>query len=173
MAARYVELACHHFRSTFEVLWKFIFIPGSLHAFFGNCADDITGPEATIYFYNNIIGMNTLGEDLLPTRIVWKNVGCSLIVWFCVFLCVAFGVEVTGKITYVTMGLPIVMLLVFLVRSVTLQGSKNGIDQYIGNSNYDILTEQPGKAYHSFSLPACNGSIQALIQNLVFNRLQW
>lgn len=104
-----------------------------------------TGTEAKNYFFDEIIGMETLGDDLRPTRLVGKNVGYSLLTWFIVYLCIAFGVKVTGRIAYVTMGLPVILLFVFLGRSVSLVGSQNGIDQYIRNSNWNILTEKPGK----------------------------
>ena len=70
--------------------------------------------------------------DMTPTRIVNENVGYSFLVWFVVFLCVAFGVRMTGRITYFTMGLPIVLLFIFLGKAVSLDGSEDGIEAYIG-----------------------------------------
>jgi hypothetical protein len=46
--------------------------------------------------------MESLGPDLRPTRLVWKNVGYSLMTWTIVYLCVAFGIKWTGRITYFT-----------------------------------------------------------------------
>ena len=112
------------------------------NAFFDSWSDEapwnrenVTGTEAVNYFYGSIIGMETITKnntDMTPTRIVNENVGYSFLVWFVVFLCVAFGVRMTGRITYFTMGLPIVLLFVFLGKAVSLEGSEDGIEAYIG-----------------------------------------
>ena len=103
----------------------------------------MTGSEAKTYFNDVIIGMGTLGDDLRPTRIVGKNVGYSFLTWTVIYLCVTFGIKWTGRITYSTMGLPIILLFVFLGRSLTLPGAQNGIDEYIRDANWDVLTETP------------------------------
>jgi solute carrier family 6 GABA transporter-like protein 1 len=88
-----------------------------INAFFDSFGSDnfwaqplVTGTEAKDYFYNTIIGMSTLGEDLRPTRLVGKNVGYSFLTWTIIWLCVAFGIKTTGRITYLTMGLPVIMV---------------------------------------------------------------
>ena len=93
-----------------------------------------TGEDAVGYFYSNVIGMDTLGDDLRPTRIVWKNVGYSFLTWLLIWLCLAFGTKWTGRITYFTMGLPLVLLFVFLGKAVSLPGASDGINAYIGTS---------------------------------------
>lgn len=120
------------------------------NAFFDSFGSDnfwaqaqVTGSEAKDYFYNVIIGMGTLGEDLRPTRLVGKNVGYSFLTWAVIYCCVAFGVKTTGRITYFTMGLPVILLFVFLGRALTLPGSDEGVDAYIHNSNWNMLTERP------------------------------
>jgi len=115
-----------------------------------NWSSDTTGSEAYDYFLNDIVGGGTVGEDGRPTRIVPANVGYIAFVWFVVALCLAFGIKVretrsylnsrcnyvhglsitfvflyprikvTGRIAYFTMGLPIVLLFVFLGRAVSL-----------------------------------------------------
>ena len=102
------------------------------------------GSEAVGYFFNNIIGLNTVEEDTLhPTRLVGANVGYVTLVWFCVWLCLAFGSETTGKVAYITMGLPICFLFIFLFRSLALEGASDGIAEYIGKWDVAILREQP------------------------------
>ena len=105
--------------------------------------EQVTGSEAKEYFENNIIGMSTLGSDLRPTRLVWENVGYSFLTWTIIYLCVAFGLKWAGRITYLTMGLPLVLLFVFLGRALTLPGSEDGFDEYIHNSNWAVFTEKP------------------------------
>jgi SNF family Na+-dependent transporter len=105
--------------------------------------EQVTGSEAKAYFYNEIIGMSTLGDDLRPTHLVGKNVGHSFLTWAVIYFCVAFGVSVTGRITYVKMGLPVILLFVFLGRALSLPGSQDGVDEYIHDSNWEVLTERP------------------------------
>ena len=75
-----------------------------LHAFFDSfsssiwLSDEVTGTDAKGYFFNNVIGMETLGEDLKATRLVWANVGYSFLTWSIIYLCIAFGVKITGRI---------------------------------------------------------------------------
>ena len=103
--------------------------------------DEVTGTEAKNFFFNNIIGMETLGDDMLATRMVWKNAGYSLLSWVVIYLCVAFGLKATGRITYFTMGLPVILLFVFLGRAVSLPGAQAGIDEYIKDANWDVLAD--------------------------------
>lgn len=125
-----------------------VFLSCSLAFFesFGNddpwAAEGITGQDAVDYFNEDIIGMGTL-DDERPTRVVWTNVGYSLLVWLSIWLCVAFGLLWTGRITYFTMGLPILLLFVFLGKAVSLEGSEDGIKEYIGRWDMAVLTEDP------------------------------
>ena len=75
--------------------------------------ENVAGADASDYFFNDIVGMGTLGDTLRPTRIVWENLFCLLFAWICIGSCVAFGIKWTGRIAYFTMGLPIVLLFVF------------------------------------------------------------
>ena len=105
---------------------------------------EVNGGTAVGYFINTIIGAGTAdNEDLRPTRLVGRNVGFSAVVWFIVYICVAFGVKWTGRITYVTMGLPIVLLFVFLIRGLTLDGASDGVKEYIGIWDMTILRNEP------------------------------
>lgn len=105
--------------------------------------DNVTGEDAVAYFYSNIIGMQTLGGDLRPTRVVGPNVGYSVLVWLCVWLCLAFGMKWTGRIAYFSMGLPILLLFIFLVKGLTLDGASDGIKEYIGRWDTAVLRQQP------------------------------
>jgi solute carrier family 6 GABA transporter-like protein 1 len=103
----------------------------------------LTGEEAVNYFFNDIIGGSTVNpKDGTPTRMVWRNVGFSAMCWVLIFLCTAWGVEWTGRIAYFTMGLPFVLLFVFLGKAVSLQWSQVGMKEYIGIWDMSVLTEQ-------------------------------
>lgn len=105
--------------------------------------DDISSEDASDYFFNHVVGQESLGDDGLPTRIVGENVMYLMISWLSVGLCIAFGVKWTGRIAYFTMGVPIILLLVFFVRAVTLEGAGEGIQSYIGQWDMTVLAERP------------------------------
>ena len=91
------------------------------HAFFDSFSSDtvwetdVTGSEAKSYFYNEIIGMETLGSDLKPTRVVWNNVGYSLFTWVIVLLCVVFGIKWTGRIVSLFQSLYIMFTFIYCI----------------------------------------------------------
>ena len=55
----------------------------------------------------------------------------------------AFGIKWTGRIAYFTMGVPIILILVFAVRAVTLPGSGEGVHTYIGEWDMSVLINEP------------------------------
>lgn len=105
--------------------------------------ENASGSAALGYFYNNIIGMETLGEDLRPTRLVGKNVGYAAVVWITVWLALAFGMKWTGRLAYITMGMPIILLFIFLGKAVNLTGASAGIEEYIGKWDMSVLRDRP------------------------------
>mmetsp|Transcript_18368 Transcript_18368/g.31067 ORF Transcript_18368/g.31067 Transcript_18368/m.31067 type:complete len:656 (+) Transcript_18368:178-2145(+) len=104
--------------------------------------DEVSGTEAKEYFYQTIIGMDIVGDDQ-PDRLVGMNVFYSLLTWVVIYFSLAYGLEASGKVSYLTMGFPLVILFVFLGRSLTLEGSENGINEYIGESNWGIFSDHP------------------------------
>ena len=74
------------------------------------------------------------------------------------------GLKVTGKITYVTMGLPILVLFMFLIRGCTLDGAGEGIVAYIGEWDLSVLKGDAWSTAVSqifFSLSVCFGVMTA------------
>lgn len=132
------------------VVYYSMLIAWVLHAFFESFGNDdpwgqegVNGTVAVTYFVEDIIGAGTLGDDGRPTRLVWANVGCAALVWGLCFCGTAFGVQWTGRVTYITMGIPIALLFIFLGRGLTLEGHEAGIKEYIGVWDMSILSEQP------------------------------
>mmetsp|Transcript_12620 Transcript_12620/g.24240 ORF Transcript_12620/g.24240 Transcript_12620/m.24240 type:complete len:654 (+) Transcript_12620:123-2084(+) len=132
------------------VTYYSVLIAWVINAFFDSFGDrdpwareGTTGKIATDYFIDKIIGAETLGDDGRPTRMVWANVGYSALAWFLIWACLAGGTEYTGRITYFTMGVPIILLFVFLIKSLTLEGASDGIKEYIGRWDTSVLTDRP------------------------------
>ena len=102
-----------------------------------------TGKDAVSFFYTKIVGTATLGPNQRPTRVLGQNVGFSALAWFLIWACLAGGTKWTGRISYVTMGIPIVLLFVLLGRAASLEGSSDGIEEYIGKWDMSVLRSQP------------------------------
>ena len=105
--------------------------------------EDISGSDATTYFYHDVIGQYTLDEDQKPTRIVFTNVVYLALTWVVVGCCLSFGLKWTGRIAYVTMGMPVLMLFILLIRALTLPGAIDGVHTYFGKWDLSILVKQP------------------------------
>ncbi|KAG5295809.1 creatine transporter [Histoplasma capsulatum G186AR] len=67
------------------------------------------------------------------TGLVGETVGWAAFVWFVVYLCMFKGVGLSGRVVYVTMGLPIVMIFVLLGRGVSLPNAVEGIKMYVAH----------------------------------------
>lgn len=119
----------------------------TIRSFFDAFANDIWKGEGDVepysYFIDTIIGMSTLQDNLYPTRMVWPNVGCLALAWILVFLCLAFGIKNEGRITYFTCGFPFLLIFVFLGISMNLEGSKKGVEAYIGLWDMSVLSTMP------------------------------
>jgi len=61
---------------------------------------------------------------------VGETVGWTAFIWFCVWLSMFKGVALTGRAIYFTMGLPIVMLIILLGRSASLDDAIVGVRYY-------------------------------------------
>jgi SNF family Na+-dependent transporter len=113
---------------------------------FGRMRDDwqeISGTDATQYFFHEVIGTYTLDEDRRPTRIVPLSVFYLALTWIIVGCCLGFGLKWTGRVAYVTMGLPCFLMLILLIRALTLPGASDGIHAYIGEWDLSVLFKKP------------------------------
>jgi SNF family Na+-dependent transporter len=131
------------------VVYYSVLIAWVINAFFDAFGDTapwadegVTGDIAITYFLEELIGTSTLGESQKATRMMWNNVGYSALAWGCIWGCLAFGTKATGRIAYVTMGIPILVLAAFLIKSLTLTGASDGIEIYIGEWDVSVLTNR-------------------------------
>lgn len=60
----------------------------------------------------------------------WKLVMCLFFAWFLVFLCLAKGVQSSGKVVYFTATFPYLVLTILLIRGATLEGASIGLKFY-------------------------------------------
>ncbi|XP_034726230.1 sodium- and chloride-dependent neutral and basic amino acid transporter B(0+) [Etheostoma cragini] len=74
--------------------------------------------------------------------IVWHLALCLLLSSMIVAAALIRGIKSSGKVVYFTATFPYVVILILLIRGVTLEGARDGIEFYIGSqSNLTKLTE--------------------------------
>ncbi|XP_067649480.1 sodium- and chloride-dependent GABA transporter 3-like isoform X2 [Haliotis asinina] len=61
----------------------------------------------------------------------WHLVGCLAVTTVLIFLWIFQGIKVSGKLVYITVILPYILILVFLIRGCLLPGSAEGIHYFI------------------------------------------
>ncbi|XP_062819891.1 sodium- and chloride-dependent neutral and basic amino acid transporter B(0+) isoform X2 [Anolis carolinensis] len=106
-------------------------------------------------------GLDETGE------VVWYLALCLLLSWLIVGVALFKGIKSSGKVVYFTAIFPYVVLIILLVRGVTLEGAREGIEYYIGNqSNFTKLMEaevwKDAATQIFFSLSVAWGGLVAL-----------
>uniref|UniRef100_A0A674BDC2 Solute carrier family 6 member 14 n=1 Tax=Salmo trutta TaxID=8032 RepID=A0A674BDC2_SALTR len=99
--------------------------------------------------------------------VVWHLALCLLLGWLLIAAALYKGIKSSGKVVYFTSTFPYVVLLILLIRGVTLEGARDGIEFYIGSqSNLAKLCEAEvwrDAAIHIFySLSIAWGGVTAL-----------
>ncbi|CAL4114180.1 unnamed protein product, partial [Meganyctiphanes norvegica] len=71
----------------------------------------------------------------------WEIVGCLGLAWLLVAAALARGVRSSGKVVYFTAIFPYIVLTIFFIRGITLEGAYKGIEFYIMRPNMTLLME--------------------------------
>ena len=115
----------------------------------------LEGVEKAKSFFNN----DYLGKIEGPAlgRIRWNIFTPLVVTWVAMYLCIFRGVKLVGKIVWLTVPLPWLMLLILTVRGLTLEGSIEGLAYYL-NPDWSELAKAStwrfafGQAFFSLSL---------------------
>ena len=84
--------------------------------------------NAKDFFFNQYLGY-TEGVELGGIR--W-NIVCPLVItWLGMYFCIFRGVKLVGRIVWLTVPLPWLMLLILTVRGLTLEGAMQGLAYYL------------------------------------------
>lgn len=76
--------------------------------------------RAEEFFQQTVLQQSTGSTDI--TGIAWPIFGGLIAVWVIVYICVWRGVKSTGFIAYITVPLPVLLLLILLIRALFLDG---------------------------------------------------
>ncbi|MBN1807388.1 MAG: sodium-dependent transporter [Sedimentisphaerales bacterium] len=89
----------------------------------------IAGVENAKQFFNETYLGKIDGPNLGSIR--WNIVWPLIITWLAMYFCIFKGVKLVGKIVWLTVPLPWLMLLILTVRGLTLEGSMQGLVYYL------------------------------------------
>ncbi|GFO43979.1 transporter [Plakobranchus ocellatus] len=103
-------------------------------------ACDLSDP-ASYFWYHNALKISP-GIDH-PGGFQLEMLGCHILVWGLLCLCVSKGIKSSGKVAYVTTSLPYVVMVIFFIRGITLKGSVTGITHMFTPEMKDLLQLQP------------------------------
>ncbi|XP_072361174.1 sodium- and chloride-dependent neutral and basic amino acid transporter B(0+)-like isoform X1 [Scyliorhinus torazame] len=100
-------------------------------------------------------------------EIVWYLALCLLLAWLIVWIVLTNGIKTSEKVSYFTMIVPDVILIILLIRGLTLEGAYKGIEFYIGSqSDFSKLTDaqvwKDAAAQNFYSLSVGWGSLITL-----------
>ncbi len=84
--------------------------------------------NAKNFFFQTYLGYQ---EGLALSGIRWNIVLPLVIAWLSMYFCIFKGVRLVGKIVWLTVPLPWLMLLILAVRGLTLEGSMQGLAYYL------------------------------------------
>ncbi|XP_059186357.1 sodium- and chloride-dependent neutral and basic amino acid transporter B(0+)-like [Centropristis striata] len=106
--------------------------------------------------------------------VVWHLALCLLLSSIIVAAALYKGIKSSGKVVYFTAIFPYVVILILLIRGVTLEGAREGIEYYIGSqSNLTKLKEaqvwRDAATQTFFSLSIGSGGIVALASYSTFH----
>lgn len=77
-------------------------------------------------------------EDGDPTQFSVPAFFATLFVWLTCFLAVFKGVKSASWIVWVTVPLPVVLIIVFVIKGATLEGAGEGVSQYLKGVDKDL-----------------------------------
>jgi len=122
------------------------------------------------YFHNHVLGLSSGITEFGSVQ--WALALCLLFSWILVFISLARGIKVSGKVTYVTAMFPYFVLIILMVRGFTLDGAWQGILYYITPVWSKLLSAKVwGDAAIQvfFSLSMCWGGMITLASYNPFN----
>ncbi|XP_051967856.1 sodium- and chloride-dependent neutral and basic amino acid transporter B(0+)-like [Xyrauchen texanus] len=137
------------------------------------CLDFLPGQSPSEKYWDMVALQRTSSMDETGP-VVWHLALSLLLAWILVAAALFKGIKSSGKVVYFTATFPYIVLLILLIRGVTLEGAKDGIEYYIGaQSNLTKLVEaevwKDAATQIFFSLSIAWGGLMALSSYNKFN----
>ncbi|XP_045204614.2 sodium- and chloride-dependent taurine transporter-like isoform X2 [Mercenaria mercenaria] len=97
--------------------------------------------------------------------IKWDICLCLILAWIVVYFCIWKGIRSSGKVMYVTVSSPYILMMILLIRGLTLDGAVDGIKYYLVPDFSKLLKLQVwadagNQVFYSYSLSV--GTLTAL-----------
>ncbi|XP_039248623.2 sodium- and chloride-dependent GABA transporter 2-like isoform X1 [Styela clava] len=89
------------------------------------------GILATEEFWDNYVLQRSDGIHNMGSFSNWKMVGCFIFSWIACYLCIVKGIRTSGKVAYVTVIVPYILMIALFIRGITLKGAGSGMLYYI------------------------------------------
>ncbi|XP_072303760.1 sodium-dependent neutral amino acid transporter B(0)AT1 isoform X1 [Eucyclogobius newberryi] len=126
------------------------------------------------FWYRETLNITSTIEE--SGGLQWPMVLGLVAAWTVLYVCCIRGIETTGKAVYVTSTLPYVVLTIFLIRGLTLEGSLEGIKFLFTPDLEELMNpttwlDAGAQVFYSFSL-AFGGLISFSSYNSVHNNCE-
>jgi NSS family neurotransmitter:Na+ symporter len=114
--------------------------------------------NSELFFYDTILKRSDGLLTWKDTPVMdWPVLGGLAAVWLFIYFCVWKGVKSTGIVAYITVPMPFILLIIFLVRALFLEGAMNGIYYYLKPDFSLLLTPSiwlaaAGQIFFSFGI---------------------
>lgn len=95
------------------------------------------GENTREFFFNRVLGLTDSVFHF--GKIAWPIVLGLAVSWVWIVLSIWKGAKTVGKVVYVTVTMPWLLLLIFVVRGLTLPGSLKGVEYYLTPNWKELL----------------------------------
>ncbi|CAD5217823.1 unnamed protein product [Bursaphelenchus okinawaensis] len=114
------------------------------------------------YFHTEVLQISDGISDFRTDYFNWRLTICLLVSWSAIFLCSFKGIKTSGKVVYITVVLPYIILFVLTLRFLTLPGSLEGLWHFFYpdfNVLLDLKVWGDAAIQVFYSLSSCTGGL--------------
>lgn len=87
---------------------------------------------------NKVLHISSGIENLGALR--WELVACLLCAWILVYFAIWKSIKSSAKARYFTATIPLILIIIFLAKSLTLEGADKGM-RYFFKPRFDLLAD--------------------------------
>ncbi|CAD5122053.1 DgyrCDS10504 [Dimorphilus gyrociliatus] len=95
------------------------------------------------FWERNVLQLSSGIENLGGLKKTWHLFLANAVAWILVFLCLIKGIKSSGKVVYITVTFPYIVLITFFIRAVTLDGASDGLWFYFVPKWSKLLDFEP------------------------------